>query len=257
MTDSTAVIMAEGVCLSYRRPRYPTTAVKDVLIHMMKGRFGFERFEALHDVSLRVSGGEVLGIVGANGAGKSTLVKVLAGILPPTSGRVRSCGRVAPLIELGAGFDAEMSARENIELYGALLGQQPREMRSKAVEICEWAGVEEFVDVPLRQYSSGMLIRLAFAIATDCDPDILLVDEVLAVGDEEFQRRSSGRINELLDRGSAVVMVSHALDMIAKLCTRAIWLNHGGIEAEGEPNVVIAAYMNNSDNTTFNPNGLQ
>ncbi len=185
--------------------------------------------------------------IGPNGAGKSTLMKILARVLPPSEGRVIVRGSVAPMIELGAGFNMDLTGFENTVMYGTLLGRSPERMRQRAPEIAEWADLTNFIDVPLRSYSSGMLARLAFSIATDIEPDVLIVDEVLSVGDAAFQIRSQERMENLIDRGASVVIVSHNLGMVAQLADRAMWLDHGTSLMAGAPQDVIDAYEQTVD----------
>jgi ABC-type polysaccharide/polyol phosphate transport system ATPase subunit len=237
----TAVVVHE-LSVAYRRPRARAGSVRAAVANLARLRIGVDEFWALRNVSLRIRRGEVLGVVGANGAGKSTLLKAIGAVLPPTGGRVLVRGRIAPLIELGAGFDPELSATENVVLQGAFLGEHPRTVRARAAEIVEYAGVEAFASEPLRTFSSGMLARLAFAVATTCDPDVLLVDEVLAVGDAEFQARSSERIARLLRRGAAVALVSHDLGALRSLSDRVLWLDRGDAVAAGHPGSVLHAY---------------
>jgi ABC-type polysaccharide/polyol phosphate transport system ATPase subunit len=236
-------VWVRDLSVAYRRTRYPIGSVLDVPAQIVTGRLRLERHWALRDVSFSVGRGEVLGVIGPNGAGKSTLIKVLAGVLFPTRGRVIVHGVSAALTELGAGFEAEYTAVENVVLYGTLLGADPTELRERAPEIVRWAGLADVADVPVREYSSGMLARLAFSIVTDVHPDILLVDEVLAVGDEEFQQQSWARMRALLDRGAAVVVVSHASTVIGALADRVLWLDHGDVRACGNPESVVAAYQ--------------
>jgi ABC-type polysaccharide/polyol phosphate transport system ATPase subunit len=237
-----AAIWVRDLALAYRRTRHPVRSVLHVPGQMISGRLRLERHWALQDVSFRVHRGEVLGVVGANGAGKSTLLKVLGGVLYPTRGSVVVNGSCAALIELGAGFEAEYTALENVMLYGTLLGADPEQLRERAPFIVAWAGLTDVADVPVREYSSGMLARLGFAIVTNVDPDVLLVDEILAVGDEDFQARSGERMRALIKRGSAVVLVSHATTTIAAMADRVLWLDHGRARACGHPESVIAAY---------------
>jgi ABC-type polysaccharide/polyol phosphate transport system ATPase subunit len=210
---------------------------------MFKRRVQFEQLWALDRVSLTVSAGEVVGIIGANGAGKSTLMKVIARVLPPTQGRVVVRGRVAPLIELGAGFNPELTGVENTLLYGTLLGRKPATMRKRLPEIARWAELEDFMDVPVRSYSSGMLVRLAFAIAVDGEPQVLLVDEVLSVGDERFQQKSISRVRDLIDGGTSVVFVSHNLETVRAMTSRVLWLDRGRVKLAGDADEVIDAYV--------------
>lgn len=198
---------------------------------------------AAAEIDLAVSRGEVLGVIGPNGAGKSTLMKMLARVLPPTEGRVVVRGTVAPMIELGAGFSMELTAYENIVMYGTLLGRQPEFMRERAAEIAHWASLDEFLDVPLRSYSSGMLARLGFSVATDTEPDVLIVDEVLSVGDAAFQQKSAERMRRMIEDGASVVLVSHNLGTVLEIADRAIWLDRGLVKLEGDPREVVAAYQ--------------
>ena len=237
-----AVVEVTGLGLAYRRGHDSVTTLKERLA--APGRaFRLERHWALRGVSLQLEPGEVFGVVGPNGAGKSTLLKTIARVLAPTEGRVVVRGRVAPLIELGAGFHGELTGRENVILYGALLGTPAAEMRRLVEPIARWAGLEDSLDVPLRAYSTGMAARLAFTTATAIDPDILLVDEVLAVGDEEFRRRSWERIRGMMAAGVVVVLVTHEPWAIEAVCNRAMWLDHGRPMMVGDPAAVMRAYL--------------
>ena len=200
-------------------------------------------FWALRDVSLQMDKGERVGILGFNGAGKSTLLRLLARIYTPTSGRLMVRGTVAPLIEMGAGFNPELSGHDNIMLNGAMLGIRPREMRKKVEGIYEFTGLREFADLPLKYYSSGMYARLAFAIATEVDPEILLIDESLGAGDVIFVDRAKARINELLERSNLVVIVSHDLGSLHKMCSRGIWMHEGQVQADGPISESITKYL--------------
>jgi ABC-type polysaccharide/polyol phosphate transport system ATPase subunit len=201
-----------------------------------------EEFWALKSISLDIAHGERVGIIGQNGAGKSTLLRTVAGIYRPATGRIEVVGDIAPLIDLGAGFNHEISARENIILYGSLLGHTRREMEAKSERILEFAGVEKFANMPTKYYSRGMLLRLTFSVATDILPEILLVDEVFAGGDAEFSRKASERMTNLIDTAHILVMVSHNLNLIETLCQRVIWLHQGAIRMDGAPDEVIDAY---------------
>jgi lipopolysaccharide transport system ATP-binding protein len=204
-----------------------------------------EAFAALDDISLEVLHGEVLGIVGRNGAGKSTLLKILAGTLVPTSGSIHVSGRVAALLELGSGFHPELTGRENVFLYGAVLGLPRAEISARFDEIVDFAGIGNFIEQPVKTYSSGMQVRLAFAVATSVDPDILIIDEALSVGDGAFAHKSFERIIQFKERGKTIVFCSHALYQIEAICTRAIWIHNGQIMQAGDPKHVCAAYNAN------------
>ncbi len=201
-----------------------------------------EPFWALRDVSFTVSPGETLGMVGENGAGKSTILKLISRILEPQTGSVKTSGRVASLLELGAGFHPDLTGRENVYLYGSILGVSRRQMRARFDEIVDFAEIHRFIDVPLKHYSSGMQVRLGFAVATSLDPDILLIDEVLAVGDEVFQKKCLHRISSFQYEGKTILFVSHALDTVKRLCTRALWLEDGYLVADGSSQEVVERY---------------
>jgi ABC-2 type transport system ATP-binding protein len=237
-----AVIEARAISLAYRLAHNRASTFKEFAIRLLKGQMEYERLWALRDVSFSVERGEVFGVVGPNGAGKTTLMKIIARVLPPAEGRMVVRGSLAPMIELGAGFNSEMTAYENIVLYGTLLGRDPQVMRDKAQAIAEWAELKDFLDVPIRSYSSGMLARLGFAVATDAEPSVLVVDEVLSVGDTSFQRRSADRILQMIEGGTSVVLVSHDLDTMVRVAHRVMWLDHGEIVALGKPQEVVEAY---------------
>lgn len=242
MTTAEAPIHVESVSLEYRMARDRAGSMKEFAINLLKRQVVYESLWALDDVSFDVSPGEVFAVLGPNGAGKSTLLKILAGVLPPTSGRVVINGVVSPLIELGGGMNPEMTGRENIVLFGTLLGRDPDHMRERVMPIAEWAELTEFLDAPLRNYSTGMYARLGFSIATDVTPEILLVDEVLSVGDEKFRRKSRERIESLMGGGTTVVLVSHSLPTIREIADRAMWLDHGRTKMMGEAVAVVDAY---------------
>jgi ABC-2 type transport system ATP-binding protein/lipopolysaccharide transport system ATP-binding protein len=233
VSTSAPAIRLDSVSLRYRVPLERIPSFKEYAIRWIRRDLHFQDFWAVRDVSLQVDRGEVLGVVGANGAGKSTLLKVIARVIAPAAGRVRVWGRVAPLLELGAGFDYELTGRENVYLNGTILGLSRREVRSRVDGIFDFAGIGEFADAPVRTYSSGMVARLGFAIATSADAAILLVDEVLSVGDAEFRRRSAERIEAFRRQGTAIVVVSHDPDAIRRLCTRAVRLERGAVVADG------------------------
>src|SRR3954454_3764275 len=200
-------------------------------------------FWAVRDVSFEVTRGETLGIIGHNGAGKSTILKLLSSVTTPTSGEIRISGRLSALIEVGSGFHQELSGRENIYLSGSILGMRRREIATKLERIIDFAGVRDFIDAPVKHYSSGMYLRLGFSIAAHLEPDILLLDEVLAVGDASFQAKCLDRINELHRQGRTIVFISHDLGAVERLCGRVLLMNHGGIDAEGSAREVIAKYQ--------------
>lgn len=216
--------------------------MKEFAINLLKRQVVYESLWALDAVNFQITKGEVFAVIGPNGAGKSTLMKVLAGVLPPTSGRVIVRGLVSPMIELSGGMNPEMTGRENIVLFGVLLGRDPQYMRKRIGPIAEWAELTEFLDVPLRNYSTGMYARLGFAVATDVKPEILLIDEVLSVGDENFRRKSTARLEELMDGGTTVVLVSHSLGTVRKMANRVMWLDHGRMKMIGDADTVVQAY---------------
>lgn len=203
---------------------------------------GARAVQALDAVDFVVRPGEVAGVIGHNGAGKTTLLKLLARVLQPTGGRVVVRGQVSPLIALGSGFDPELTGRENVVLFGAMLGRSPQALRARSEEIGVWAGVADFLDSPVRTYSSGMVSRLAFSVAVDVQPDVLLVDEALSVGDEEFQLKSLERIKELVRGGASAVLVTHDLNQVAEHCDTAMWLDHGRVRDRGPAHAVVDAY---------------
>jgi lipopolysaccharide transport system ATP-binding protein len=200
-------------------------------------------FWALHDVSFDVNPGDVLGIVGSNGAGKSTLLKILARVAEPTAGRIEMAGRLGCLLEVGTGFHRELTGRENVFLNGAILGMSKRETQAKFDAIVDFSGIEQFIDTPVKHYSSGMYLRLGFAVAAHIDPEILIIDEVLAVGDAAFQAKCIGKVSELVGEGRTVLIVSHQLPVVQKLCNRAILIRNGQVAADGSPQGVISEYL--------------
>src|SRR5215207_6678816 len=227
----------------YHSARTLAEAAANALHRLGRQRSRPEEIWSLRDVSFSPEEGHALGVIGRNGAGKSTLLKILSRITEPTSGVARTRGRVAALLEVGTGFHGELTGRENLFLNGAILGMSSREMARRFDEIVSFAGVERFIDTPVKRYSSGMYLRLAFSVAAHIEPDILVVDEVLAVGDAEFQAKCVGRMHTAEREGRTVVFVSHNLDAVAELCTEAIWLDHGKITAEGTTESVIDAYV--------------
>jgi len=241
------VIVLENVSVRYRLPRERITSIKAYAIRRLKGQIRFDEFWALRDVSLQVNRGETLGIIGHNGAGKTTLLKLVARLLKPTEGRVWVKGRVAPLLGLGAGFDGELTGRENVFLNGTILGSTEKDLRRRFDSIVDFAGVRDFIDLPLRRYSSGMVARLGFSIATDVPPQVLILDEVLSVGDEAFRQKSMARMDDLRKHGDAILFVSHGLAAVQRLCHRVAWLDHGRLRAIGTPADVIEQYRRSAE----------
>ncbi len=219
-------------------------SLKEYFIKLMKRQLFFEDFVALKGISAQIPKGDVFGIVGLNGSGKSTLLKVISGILKPTVGRVKVNGSIAPLIELGTGFDMELTARENIYLNGAVLGFSHKIMDQKFEEIVDFSELRDFLDVPMKNYSSGMVARVGFAIATITKPDILIVDEVLSVGDFHFQEKCEKRISDMMSDGTTVIIVSHSIEQIERLCKHVMWLEKGKVKMIGEMKEVCNAYKN-------------
>ena len=211
----------------------------DVLSRKKKEK---NEFWALSDVNFEVKKGEVVGFVGSNGAGKSTLLKVIAGVMKPTNGNIEVYGNICPMIELGAGFDMELTARENIFLNGAVMGYSKEFIEAKFDEIVEFSELKDFLDVPVRNFSSGMVARLAFSIATIVDPEILIVDEILSVGDIAFQQKSENKMRSMIGGGTTVLFVSHSIEQIKKMCDRAVWLDHGHVKMIGDAKEVCEAY---------------
>ncbi len=245
-TTRPAAIAVSGVSKRYRRTAsgHKLRTLKSALIErsLTRGLSAQESISALEDISFLVARGEAVGLIGSNGSGKSTLLKILAGILRPSSGSVTIDGRVAALIELGAGFHPEISGRENVYIGGAVLGLTRREIASRFDDIVRFAGLENFIEEPVKNYSSGMYVRLGFAVAIHTDPDILLVDEVLSVGDEAFAHKCLTRIEDFLARGKTLVLVSHSLPLIESVCDRAVWLEKGTVRAVGHPRRVVDTY---------------
>ena len=218
-------------------------SLKEFVTTALRGKLHYEEFTALNSVSFDVQKGETLGLIGRNGAGKSTLLKVISGILKPTEGSVVCHGNVVPMLELGSGFDMDLTGRENIFLNGAILGYSEEFLQAKYDEIAEFSELGNFLNMPIRNYSSGMLARLAFSIATVVNPEILIVDEILAVGDAAFQEKSRRRMMEMMSGGTTVLFVSHSLEQIRQMCSRVVWLEHGSVKMIGPTQDVCDAYM--------------
>lgn len=238
------IIEIEDVSMNFRLPKDRIVNLKEFLIKSLKRQVQYREFVALNGISFSVRKGEVVGLVGHNGAGKSTLLKIISGILKPTTGSANVYGKVVPMLELGSGFDMDMSGRENVFLNGAILGYSEQFLKEKFDEIVEFSEIGEFIDIPLRNYSSGMIARLAFSIATVVEPEVLIVDEILSVGDANFQEKSHKRMMELMNGGATVILVSHNLNQIRSMCSRVGWLDHGTLKMFGDAQTVCDAYQN-------------
>ncbi len=235
-------VSVQHVDMHFNMSKEKLENLKEYFIKLMKHQLMFEDFVALRDVTFDIKRGDVFGIVGFNGAGKSTLLKVICGVLKPTKGTVLTRGTIAPMIELGAGFDMDLTARENIYLNGSVLGYSKKFMDEKFNEIVEFSEMQDFLDTPMKNYSSGMVARIAFAIATVTTPDILIVDEILSVGDFKFQQKCEKRINEMMEGDTTVIMVSHSMEQIERLCKHCLWLDHGSVKMIGDTKEVCDAY---------------
>ncbi len=235
-------VLAEDVSRHFNMASEVTNSLRDYLTKLTKKQLFYKDFIAVDHVSFRVEKGDVFGIVGSNGSGKSTLLKMIAGVLQPSSGTVTTSGIIAPLIELGAGFDMELTGRENIYLNGAVLGYSRSFLRERFDEIVAFSEIGEFLDMPLKNYSSGMVSRIAFAIATVVEPDILIADEILSVGDFRFQQKCEEHIRRLMAAGTTVLLVSHSMEQVESLCSRALWLEKGKAMMCGEAKAVCEAY---------------
>lgn len=236
------IIRANDISMRYLMTYDRIQSIKEYVVQLLRGKIKYEEFWALKNVSFEVERGEVVGIIGHNGAGKSTLLKVISGILKPTGGSLEVHGNVVPMLELGSGFDHDLTGRENIFLNGSILGYSEKYLKEKYEQIVEFSELGKFIDVPIRNYSSGMLMRLAFSIATVVQPEILIVDEILAVGDAAFQEKSKARMLELMGGGTTVLFVSHSLEQIREMCDRVLWLDHGTVKMIGETQAVCDAY---------------
>lgn len=241
------MIKIKNVSMKFNLGVEKDKALKMIFIRMLnpKKRMKKQYFWALKNINLNIEKGEVVGIVGANGAGKSTILKVVSGVMKPTEGEVIVNGKISPMIELGAGFDGELTARENIYLNGAILGYSKELLDNKFEEIVEFSELKEFLDVPVKNFSSGMTAKLAFSISTIVDPEILIVDEILSVGDIKFQEKSKQKMMSMINGGTTVLYVSHSLESIKDLCTKAIWLDQGELKMIGNTIDVCDAYYNN------------
>ena len=237
------VIEVKNATVRFNKSAESISGLKEYIIKMLKRELMFQEFLALKNINFTVKRGESWGLIGKNGSGKSTLLKLISGIIRPYQGSVTVNGSISPLIELGAGFDLELTARENIFLNGALLGYSKRFIESHFQEIVDFAELNDFIDVPIKNFSSGMSARLGFAIATVQKPDILIVDEVLAVGDFAFQQKCKERMENLLSNGTTLLFVSHSIEQVKELCSKAIWIDNGEVRAIGETHSVSQEYM--------------
>ena len=238
------IIEVKNVSMGYRIDSNRVNTLKEWAVTKLKRQLHYEMFWALKDVSFDVERGEVVGIIGRNGAGKSTVLKIISGLFKPTEGTVITNGRVVPMLELGSGFDPELTGRENIFLNGAILGYTEKFLNEQYDQILEFSELEEFIDRPIKTYSSGMMMRLAFSVATIVKPEILIVDEILAVGDDAFQKKSHAKMMELMHGGATVLYVSHNLNQIRELCNKVVWLDHGKVVMQGDTDEVCDAYQN-------------
>lgn len=250
LSDNDAIVVS-GVSLRYRMPTERITSLKEQVIRTITRRtVGYNEFWALRNINLRIPFGDSVALVGRNGAGKSSLLKVIARVVLPSNGRVVVRGNIAPIIELGAGFHPELTGRENIFLNGAMLGFSEASMKRKFDSIVDFAELEAFIDSPLRTYSSGMTARLAFAVAAEADPDVLIIDEVLSVGDEAFRKKCEARMVGFRQRGCTILYVTHALDSAHLLCERAVWIDHGRAIYSGPTQKVVAMFRESMESDT-------
>lgn len=236
------MIELDNVTMRFRMDVDKILSLKEYITTLIRGKIRYDEFTALENVSFKVAQGETVGLIGKNGAGKSTLLKVISGILKPTKGKVARYGSIAPLLELGAGFDSDLTGRENIFLNGAILGYDEAFLKDKYNEIVEFSELGHFIDSPIRNYSSGMTARLAFSIATAVKPEILIVDEILSVGDAAFKEKSRKCMLELMTGGTTVLFVSHNIAQIRKMCDRVVWLEHGAVRAIGKASDICDLY---------------
>ncbi len=237
-----SILDLNNISMRFIKSSKRVDTLKEYLVSLVKIKYPTNDFWALRDISFKLSKGDSLGIIGSNGSGKSTLLKVIAGVFKPTSGTIYKKGKIAPLIELWAGFDYELSARDNILLNGALLGYSRKHMKACFDEIVYFTELEEFIDTPLKNFSSGMLSRLGFGIATISVPDILIIDETLSVGDNKFMIKSLDRIKSILSKGTTLLFVSHSNDQVIQMCNKALWLDKGRIKMFDTPEKVCSAY---------------
>lgn len=235
-------IRVENVSIRFKMSNERILSLKEFIIACLKNKIQFKEFWALKEVDFKVYKGDVIGIIGKNGAGKSTLLKVISGIMKPTEGKVEVHGNIVPMLELGSGFDVELSGKENVFLNGSILGYSESFLKDKYQEIVDFSELGEFINMPLRNYSSGMVMRLAFSIATVVNPEILIVDEILAVGDADFQMKSKKRMMEMMSGGTTVLFVSHSISQIREMCNKVVWLERGKVKMIGNTKNVCDAY---------------
>ena len=240
--EQETIINVEHVSMRFNLSSEKFDSFKEYVIKSLKKQVSYDEFRALKDVSFEVKRGDSLGLIGLNGSGKSTMLKTIAGVLKPTKGTVTVGGNIAPLIELGAGFDMDLTARENVFLNGALLGYNRAQMEAQYEDIVEFSELRDFMDVPVKNFSSGMVSRLAFAIATIGIPDILIVDEVLSVGDFRFQEKCEARIQNMKDQGTTILFVSHSIEQVKKICNKVVWLDHGVLKMFGDAQEICSIY---------------
>lgn len=236
------IIEIQDVSMRFRLSNDRISSLKEFVTTALRGKLQYKEFEALKHISFSVNRGETVGIIGRNGSGKSTLLKIISGIMKPTSGNVTVKGNVVPMLELGSGFDMDLSGSENIFLNGAILGYTEEFLKEKFDEIVAFSELGEFINIPIRNYSSGMLMRLAFSVAAMVEPEILIADEILAVGDEAFQHKSLARMKEMMSGGTTVLLVSHSMEQIREVCDKVIWLNYGKIKMMGDTSKVCDQY---------------
>lgn len=242
MEINDTIISVKDVSMRFNLAREKVDSLKEYIIRSIKGKLQYDEFWALNDVSFDVKKGDSVGLIGLNGSGKSTMLKVIAGVLKPTKGKATVSGDVAPLIELGAGFDFDLTGRENIYLNGALLGHSRQVMEGLFEDIVEFSELREFMDVPVKNYSSGMLSRLAFSIATAGEADILIVDEVLSVGDFKFQQKCQDRIHSMMEKNTTVLFVSHSIEQVEDICNKVVWLEAGRVKMQGDTKEICGVY---------------
>ncbi len=242
------IIEVNDVSMAFTLANDKITSLKEFIVKLIKRQLKFKKFESLKHVSFYVEKGEVVGLIGHNGAGKSTMLKIISGILKPTEGSVKVGGNIVPMLELGSGFDMDMSGRENIYLNGSILGYSKKFIDEKYNDIVSFAELEEFIDVPIRNYSSGMVARLAFSIASAVNPEILIVDEILSVGDMNFQQKSFARMQEMMSGGTTVLLVNHDIEAIKRMCNRVVWIEKGELVKVGDAQSVCDEYVRVSEN---------